>query len=856
MSHPMFSIMLANHWSYTGIGWQLGLESCVQSVEDSLNLSDRPPHIKVCLNLDAQAYRLIRIHFPETADRLQQYLKQGKVELVGGTFGQPMGSMVGNESNIRQILYGRKAIQQALDYEIHSFLEEEEFTFPQLPQLLQQTGYQYASLAQCDTWGNTGVPRFSESRIRWRAPDGTELPAATRTSLYFHPPMVTKDVTALLDVQKEALLQQCQKESNPLATVWTEFGWEPITSHTMNCFHEEYYHDLDKAYDLDFVTLGEYMENNALPEDPVYNIEYDQFHKLLPWGVGGDQIRVYDRKIESALLAAEKLNVMAVSLGAPSLQEEIDLAWEDLLVSQSHDVSLCEYTRWGGGVFPPADMVLNQHSQQWGALGYRYLDAAQTSVKKLTDRLTGFIGQKIRPAITENLICPLYVFHLTEYQEQKTVTTERVYFSSFVKKSELELVDGFGRQIEFSLLDFAEREDGSLYYVRIRFLATLPPMGYIGYYLVHGKGNVPSSSLVRETEECYILENDYIVGKISKKNGALFSLLCKETGEETLDSSQPFPVFFGQPSHDYPRWAQTANLPCYNSLSSEIKVEKENCDGVYGSIRSQFILEQVMLEIQFAITKECRGVQINCRIKMLVPPQAADGNINGWQLPLDIKDGYWFRFGHGIQKPTFFCDHPFANSPTRKKELHGLTYLDIVGERTGLLVTHSGTQYFKIEENRVENLILREWESHFTQQYGWPTYAEYSYLLTPHSSCWTANQKLKQTRFLDDREPIITLPVTEGALPDRHSFLEVKAENALLSSMLQNGDKVQLRFLETDGQSGHLSLKNNLGLYSCQKIDMLGNGLESVKSALSLDIHPWKIATYCFFSDQSDDSPS
>lgn len=51
------------------------------------------------------------IIFLETADRLQQYLKQGKVELVGGTFGQPMGSMVGNESNIRQILYGRKAIK-------------------------------------------------------------------------------------------------------------------------------------------------------------------------------------------------------------------------------------------------------------------------------------------------------------------------------------------------------------------------------------------------------------------------------------------------------------------------------------------------------------------------------------------------------------------------------------------------------------------------------------------------------------------------------------------------------------------------------------------------------------------------
>ena len=52
-------LTICNHWSYIGIGWQLGIESNVLSVTDAMELADRAPHAKTCINLDARAYELL-----------------------------------------------------------------------------------------------------------------------------------------------------------------------------------------------------------------------------------------------------------------------------------------------------------------------------------------------------------------------------------------------------------------------------------------------------------------------------------------------------------------------------------------------------------------------------------------------------------------------------------------------------------------------------------------------------------------------------------------------------------------------------------------------------------------------------
>ena len=132
---------------------------CPLPATDAMEMADREPHAKTCINLDARAYEFIAEKFPDVAARLGRYLTEGKVELIGGTYGQPMGTTIGGESNIRQIVVGRETIRKALGYEMVTFLEEEEFTHPQIPQIAVLAGFRYASLAQLDTWGRAGCPR-------------------------------------------------------------------------------------------------------------------------------------------------------------------------------------------------------------------------------------------------------------------------------------------------------------------------------------------------------------------------------------------------------------------------------------------------------------------------------------------------------------------------------------------------------------------------------------------------------------------------------------------------------------------------------------------------------------------------
>ena len=69
----------------------------------------------------------------------------GKFELIGGTYGQPMGTAISGESNIQPMVVGREVIRNALGYEMVALLEEEEFTHPQVPQLAALAGFRYAS---------------------------------------------------------------------------------------------------------------------------------------------------------------------------------------------------------------------------------------------------------------------------------------------------------------------------------------------------------------------------------------------------------------------------------------------------------------------------------------------------------------------------------------------------------------------------------------------------------------------------------------------------------------------------------------------------------------------------------------
>ncbi|MCX7924701.1 MAG: hypothetical protein N2554_02695, partial [Fimbriimonadales bacterium] len=87
-------------------------------------------------------------------------------QIAGASYGQPYGLFHGGESNIRQRVYGVRAVMRLLGVRPRAFWEEEFDFFPQLPQMLRGVGYEYACLFYQWTWHTPYMP-FEDAPAIW-----------------------------------------------------------------------------------------------------------------------------------------------------------------------------------------------------------------------------------------------------------------------------------------------------------------------------------------------------------------------------------------------------------------------------------------------------------------------------------------------------------------------------------------------------------------------------------------------------------------------------------------------------------------------------------------------------------------
>ena len=237
-------------------------------------------------------------------------------------------------------------------------------------------------------------------------------------------------------------------------------------------------------------------------------------------------------------------------------------------------------------------------------------------------------------------------------------------------------------------------------------------------------------------------------------------------------------------------------------------------------------------------------VEVLSRMFARVPPHS-DAS------PADIKEGYWFSFLPRFAVRQVLRDFPFGIEETRNAAFHALTFVDLLGRGPGALVLHPGTQYFKRSRRAtVSNLVMREWESHFTHEYGWPIYAEYRHALMPHRG------KLDQCRAASGRggvHPAVVLRrrrAATGRSADPPKLLELGPGGGPMLSAFRKraGGGYELRLVETGrpprrrGGGG-----DNLPLSKAVETDLMGNKLADAvleQKHLKLALDPWKIRTF------------
>jgi alpha-mannosidase len=556
-------------------------------------------------------------------------------------------------------------------------------------------------------------------------------------------------------------------------------------------------------------------------------------------------VRILDRKLHGLLLAAEIIDAAAVALGAKSQAEPLEQAWKDLCASQSHDVGLCEYSRWQGDRMAPLERIEDTHNFPWGACGYNLMDAAQKqgeaslkiALKNLTSKINSQEKKQGQLAAT--------VFNSLDKDLSDVVMTGRI-FPLPEKTQTIVVKDATGNVLPSQVVKSEKDRQGNLIMAELAFpAAKVPSAGYDTYYLECAAASQPTvKSDFAYDESKLTMENEFLRVRLDPKTGAVASLVHKKTGREMIDQQGgAFPHFKGTPNPNLSRRPQPP--ASYDSATSQGRLDWYAKGPMFATVRSHHRWKYLNFETRVTLAAGRPYVEVVSRVFSQVPPLFAGLG------PLDMtSSAYWLSFKPALDIQKVIRDYPLAVEATEKPTFHALTFADLIGKDAGLLILHPGTQWFaRDKEGTVGNLIMREWESFWTNEYGWPLYAEYRHALMPHGLD-ELNNAARLRAAAGFTQPLLCHvdALQSGNLPKAKSFVRVAPESVMLSAFRKKTSPgLELRVVETEGKAVEASVEVGLPVVGAVETNVRGRKIGEVShrdNKLSFAVDPWKIRTF------------
>ncbi len=299
---------------------------------------EKYPKLRIGLDYESFTFDEFSKSDPEIVEMISQLLKKypDRVGLGATTYGQPLSLTISEESNARQLIYAVRTNKEFFGITPNVYSISEFALNNQTPQLIKQCGYD-AAILRSHVMGY-GYPRtFDSAWGRWIGKDGSEIPAVP-----------TYD--------KQGRGFNCTTVDN-----WILSRWPDDTKISLEDFEEMFekyspllasrYDDLTQeiekvtAYaetkeNVEYVLLEDIPALYGEAKDELATTDND-FHVQMPWGYCGNEIFNGVRKAEVEAVQAEKLNALAMMLGASEEREKLDEAWKYALVAQHHDVTIC-----------------------------------------------------------------------------------------------------------------------------------------------------------------------------------------------------------------------------------------------------------------------------------------------------------------------------------------------------------------------------------------------------------------------------------------------------------------------------------------------------------------------------------
>lgn len=801
--------------------WTETVEVVRNTFQSVLDLMREYPDFKFTMS-SARTYEWMQEKYPDLFAQIQQRVKEGRWEIIGGMWVEPDLNMPDGESLTRQILVGKRYFQKNFGVDVKIGWNPDSFGYNyQLPQIYKKSGMDYF-VTQKLMWAHEFTV-FPYKFFWWQSPDGSRL--LTYFPHDYADPIDAEPLGQQISVWMPSIYGSKVPADPEMMHLYGvgDHGGGPTR---VMLDHAVQLRSPDAAFPkLEFSFARDFFADmeKKLPsmQVPTWDGElYFAYHRGVFTTQAETKRRI--RRAEEQMLNAEKFAALATLVGRDYPSGGMELAWKNLLFDHFHDI------------MPGSGIAVN------------YLDAKRNleDVGRVANEITtGSLNEIAAHVNTQGNGVPVMLFNSLSWPRTEVVELEAQLPGP---AKEIEVLDSAGKPAE-ALLRSLDRATNT---ARFLVLSHTPSLGYQTYF-VRAADHAPTvHSPLKATSDS--LENEFLRVKIDPKTGCMTSLFDKRSGTEAL---APAETDTGGPK----------NSVCGNLLQTFVDKPKQwdawNIDADFEAQHWDLdkaddvrLLESGPLRAVILVKNHFQNSTFKRYITLYAGVPRVDVKMETeWHekhillkvaFPVSAhsdKATYEIPFG-SVERPTT------RNTPAEKAqfEVPAMRWADISDAKHGLSLLNDCKYGYDAKGNVLRLSLLRspEWPDPHADE----GYHEFTYSVYPHGGGWKDALTIRQGYELNYKLiPLITSNHT-GVWPAQRSFVETQADNVIVTALKKAEDHTDLvlRFYEWAGKAGEVKFQLPQGAIIAEETDLMEKPIAKVAlhhDTISVPTKPYEIKT-------------
>lgn len=801
--------------------WTETVEVVRNTFRSVLDLMREYPDFRFSMS-SARAYEWMREKYPDLFGEIQQRVKEGRWEIVGGMWVEPDLNMPAGESLVRQILVGKEYFKKEFGVDVNIGWNPDSFGYNwQLPQIYKRSGIDYF-VTQKLLWAHE-FTTFPYKLFWWQSPDGSRI-------LTYFP----HDYAGGIDAESMAkdlsqwipsIYGDQLRDTPEMMHLYGvgDHGGGPTRTMLDNADRLKSPNFVYPKFELSTAAAFFNDLEKKLPEMkvPVWNDElYFQYHRGVFTTQAETKRRI--RHSEESILNAEKFASIASLYGRQYPQDEFQLAWKDLLFDHFHDI------------MPGSGIAVN------------YLDAKHNleNVDRMTEGITrGSLGEISARINTEGMGVPVVVFNPLSWTRTDVVEIEAQLPAP---SQQVEVVDASGNPALSQLLNL----DAPTQRVRLLLLATVPSLGYKVYFVRGAKNATRVVSELKSSSDT--IENEFLRLKVDSRTGCVTNLFDKRSHTEAFspaetDTGGPkervcanlLQTFVDKPKQ-WDAWNIDADFEKQHwdlDMADEVKLIES------GPLRSV-----IRVKNHFQNSTFVRDITLYAGI----PRVDVKTHVEWHEKHILLKVA--FPLSAHNEKATFEIPFGSVQRPTTRRtpaeqaefEVPAQRWADISDPAHGFSLLNDCKYGYDAKGNVLRLSLLRS-----------PTYPDpnadqgahdFIYSMYPHGGTWKDAATVRRGYELNYHLVPFLTTSHQGHLPHEYSFLQADFPSVVVTAIKksEDGNGLVARFYEWAGKEGDVELQLPESPQSAEDVNLMERTIRQLSVAngkISVHTKPYEIQT-------------